>query len=374
VSRPILVVGPGARFLSGISYVTAALVRAFAEHGPGSAALLIRQLCPARIYPGRDRIGKHPESVLDFADAPVHVGLDWFWGPRIVSSLSFLWRQRPSVLLLQWWTGTAAHTYILLALVSRLRGARVVLEFHETLDVGEAAIPPVRAYVKAVMRLLLRCSDGVVVHSPQDIAAVHECYPTSRRLPLTVIPHGPVDHLKVTPTPPTGVPRLVFFGVLRDYKGLDELADAYERLCADGHELGLTIAGEPWDETLAVLDRFRQLPGVALRLGHLDDAELTEVLGDADLLVLPYRRSSASGPLHTAMSLGLPVVTTSLVSLRAATEDYTGVRFAEPGDSESLAQAILVALPLIGTRHKDPHSWEVLVGRYRTFFATLGGR
>jgi hypothetical protein len=59
---------------------------------------------------------------------------------------------RPDVVIFQWWTGTVLHTYIALALLTRLLGGRVVIEFHEVLDTGEVNIPLAHAYVRTFAR------------------------------------------------------------------------------------------------------------------------------------------------------------------------------------------------------------------------------
>jgi hypothetical protein len=60
------------------------------------------------------------------------------------------------------------HTYLVLALVARLLGTRVIIEFHEILDTGEAGMPLVRAYVSALAPLLFRLADAYTVHSQFD--------------------------------------------------------------------------------------------------------------------------------------------------------------------------------------------------------------
>ncbi len=57
VGHVTLIVGPGDRFLSGVSYYTALLTSALAERGP-VVMLLLRRVCPRAIYPGHARVGK----------------------------------------------------------------------------------------------------------------------------------------------------------------------------------------------------------------------------------------------------------------------------------------------------------------------------
>lgn len=78
VGHVALIVGPGDRFLSGVSYYTSLLASALAEDGP-VALLLLRKLCPRVVYPGRARVGK-TDGTLPLPAVPVFNGLDWFWG------------------------------------------------------------------------------------------------------------------------------------------------------------------------------------------------------------------------------------------------------------------------------------------------------
>src|SRR5271154_6519665 len=89
-SDAVMVVGPGARFLSGVGYHTASIANAFARRGDSVSALLIRELCPRHFYPGRDRVGKHGSEVLCLQNIPICEGLDWYWGPSMYRSIRFL--------------------------------------------------------------------------------------------------------------------------------------------------------------------------------------------------------------------------------------------------------------------------------------------
>lgn len=94
---------------------------------------------------------------------------------------------------------------------------------------------------------------------------------------------------------------------------------------------------------------------------------------DTHVVVLPYHRSSSSGPLHIAMSLGLPVVTTSVGGLVEATAGYTGAVLVRPRDPVALAMGIRAALPLVGVSHADPHSWSYTAERFTNLLGRIGG-
>jgi glycosyltransferase involved in cell wall biosynthesis len=381
-----LVVGPGDRFLSGVSYCTALLTSALAEQGQ-VAMLLLRRLCPVIFYPGRARVGR-TDGALPLPEVPTFNGLDWFWGRSALGALRFWRRIRPSVVILQWWTGTVLHSYLALALLAKRGGARLVVEFHEVQDVGEASLPLVSRYTRAGMRLLLSRADAVVVHSEFDRHALRDSYPQLADLPTEVIPIGSfANHVpsgsavacgegKVAALhgAPRGEPvRLLIFGVVRPYKGHSELAEAVRLLTSSGLDVHVSAIGEVWQGYRRPLDDLAAiLPPDRLTIvdRYVADDEVPGFFAAADLVVLPYLRSSASGPLATAMACGLPVVTTSVGGLVEATAGYTGAVLVPPGDAAALADGIRSALPLIGTVHPDQYSWADAAERY----AALLGR
>ena len=381
VGPVVLVVGPGDRFLSGVSYYTALLTSALAEQGP-VAALLLRRLCPRVLYPGRARVGR-TDGALPLPRVPVFNGLDWFWGFSALGAWRFWRKARPSVVILQWWTGTVLHSYLTLAWLAKRTNARLVVEFHEMQDVGEANLPLAGRYTRAGMRLLLRFADAVVVHSQFDRRELQRAYPQLAHLPIEVIQHGPYTHHVGNaggwlsrqgqvpegqrPAGPGGPIRVLIFGVVRPYKGHAELAAAIPMLTASGLDVHLTVVGEVWQDyrqPLSELEATLPVDRLCVVDRYVDDDEVPGFFAAADLVVLPYRRSSASGPLHIAMSCGLPVVTTSVGGLVEATAGYTGAVLTPPCDPVALAEGIRTALPLIGITHTDPHSWRRSAERY----------
>lgn len=341
--------------------------------------LLLRRLCPRFIYPGRDRVGSPLADIHYPVDVPVFDGLDWYWGPSLVRAKRFLRRTRPDVVVLQWWTGTVAHTYLLLAWWLRRRGSRLIVEFHEVLDVSEATLPIVVRYVRWTMQHLLRWADGVVVHSEHDAAAVAATYRIPPEVPIAVIPHGPYDQYAasasdlsrtLTPTAVDGRLRLLYAGVIRPYKGLEDLAGAMAELLARGEDVHLTVVGEVWQGYRAPLERLAELPPerVSIREEFVSDQDFGALFDEADIVVLPYLRSSASGPLHLAMSRGLPVVTTRVGGLVEATARYSGAVLVAAGDMAALADGVCLARGLTGIRHAEPHSWDGIAASFSALF------
>jgi glycosyltransferase involved in cell wall biosynthesis len=372
-----MVVGSGTRFISGISHYTHELACALAARHRVSVVLM-RRLLPRRLYPGADRVGASIAVHAYPRGVRVHDGVDWFLIPSILPALRLLRSECPGVLVLQWWTATVVHSYLVLAVTARLRGARIVLEMHEVQDTGEAGLPFVAAYTRAMLRLLVPLVDAFVIHSEADREPLQAAHRVGRR-PVAVIRHGPYGHYE---TPAAGALRdapadavnLICFGTIRPYKGVEDLVRAFDAL-PDPSRFWLTVVGETWEGWTLPASLIAQSPNadrITFVNHYVTDEQAARWLAGADALVLPYHRSSASGPLHVGMALGLPVVTTQLPALVEASTGYDGAAFVEPHDIDGLRDALLELATSRGRRYEDPCSWEETARRYDVLIDTLG--
>jgi glycosyltransferase involved in cell wall biosynthesis len=374
----VVVVGSGWLFASGISHYTYRLSSALADDYP-VGALLMRRLVPRRLYPGRNHVGAAVASAAYPASVPVYDGVDWYWGRSLTHALKFLERQRPTVLILQWWTGAVLHTYLRLARHATRLGARVILEWHEGQDVGEATMLGTRRYVRMLMPRLLARVDAHVVHSSFDLHAIKASYALGGAL-VRVMPHGPYDHL-VQPTAAPADPaaqalfRLLYLGVVRPFKGVEDLIAAFSALDREqACRFRLSVVGETWEGWTAPDQAIARSPHADLieRVDrYVTDTELAAYFARADAVVLPYHRSSSSGPLHIAMSAGLPVVVTEVGGLVEAVRDYPGALLVPPRDPAALRDALLRLPERRGRKYPDPHSWQQTVAGYRSLIDQL---
>jgi glycosyltransferase involved in cell wall biosynthesis len=381
-SRGVAVVGSGTRFLSGISVYTVRLANALAENNRVSL-ITMRRLLPARLYPGWRRVGADLARLPRDARVSVFDGVDWFWLPSIFGAALFLFRERPRFVIFEWWTGTVLHSYIALAVLARLFGARLIIEFHEVVDTGEANIPLVHRYVRTFAPLLMRLADGFAVHSQFDRELILRTWRVGTRRPIEVLPHGPHDHYQGQPgetvdvlrAAPADAVNLLFFGVIRPYKGLEHLVRAFERLSErEAGSFWLTVVGETWEGwTLPgeLVERSPRRDRITFVNRYVTDDELHAYLRGADAVVLPYLRSSLSGPLHVAMGYGLPIVMTDVGGNAEAAQGYGGIVLVPPADDSALAEALRRVAALRGQRFEHPHSWAQTASAYQALFDRL---
>jgi glycosyltransferase involved in cell wall biosynthesis len=378
--RRVCVVGSGWHFYSGISLYTCRLTNSLADTC-ATSAILMRRLLPRRLYPGAARVGRQVSTARYRDDVTVFDGVDYWGLPSLWRAVNFLRKVRPDVLVLQWWTGAVLHSYLVLALVARISGFRIVLEMHETQDTGEARHRLARWYVERGLRLLLLLTGAVVVHSEFDRARLRR-YPAFRARPVHVIPHGPYDHLRAKtsalsqPEPPDrpdpGEFCYLYFGTIRPYKGVEYLIEAFNGLEAgEVAQRRLIVVGETWEKwerPAQLIEASPHRDRITFVNRYVHDTEVAAYFARADAVILPYLRSSASGPLHMAMSQGLPVAVSGVGGLVEAAREYRGTTFIRPGDVEGI-RAALRSLPAHPRRrYPDPHDWSKNVAAFHKVF------
>jgi glycosyltransferase involved in cell wall biosynthesis len=141
------------------------------------------------------------------------------------------------------------------------------------------------------------------------------------------------------PTPPVRR-RLLFFGLVRPYKGLDVLLRA---LAAGPDDVALTVAGEFWggaEATRALVAELGLTDRVEVRPGYVPAADVPALFAAADALVLPYRSGTASQNVDLAHLHGLAVVASRVGTLADSVIDGVDGLLVPPGDVGALAASL----------------------------------
>jgi glycosyltransferase involved in cell wall biosynthesis len=186
------------------------------------------------------------------------------------------------------------------------RGRPLVLTAHDILP-RERVAGSRTAQVR-----LLRRFDAVIVHSAHGRdRLIAEARLAAER--VHVIPHGAFTHLAELPAAPlpaelapTDRPVVLDFGLIRPYKGLEILLEAWRGVAG----ADLWVVGRPRYD-IAALARAAP-PSVTFVPRFVSDLELAATFRRADLVVLPYRESEQSGVLATALAFAKPILATAV--------------------------------------------------------------
>lgn len=185
--------------------------------------------------------------------------------------------------------------------------------------------------------------DAVVAHSEHGARRLRDVVGLDPGR-VHVIHHGAFDYLTrlpdEKPLPPelegADGPVILFFGLLRPYKGIDVLLEAFRRI--EGAELW--IAGNARMEVEPLRRLAADAPGrVRFLTRFVEDAEIPAIMRRADVVALPYRDVEHSGVLYAALAFAKPLVLTAVGGFPEVA-GQGAAWLVPPGDPEALAAAL----------------------------------
>lgn len=196
-----------------------------------------------------------------------------------------------------------------------------------------------------LQKLGYRLADKIIVHNRLSQVELLKKKPGLQK--IHVVPHG--NYKPFVPTfPPRewdGVLKLLFFGQIKDVKGLELLLHALKKILQKTNQVHLSIVGKPWAnenyDYPALISELGLDPFVTTRFEYIPNDEVAPYFQACDLVVLPYKRIYQSGVLLLAMSYGRAVLTSDLPAFKEIIEDKkTGFLF-QKENSDQLAEIIL---------------------------------
>jgi glycosyltransferase involved in cell wall biosynthesis len=199
---------------------------------------------------------------------------------------------------------------------------------------------PRRARAYGAWREALTLATRVVVHSQQAVERLAAF--GIDRAKLVRISHPVFDAPgKPTASPPAGT-TLLFFGLIRRYKGLDVLVSALPEIRRRVPEVRLVVAGDPLEPIGPVRELAVSLgvdDAIEWRLGFVPDPEVAPLVASVAAVVLPYREIESSGVLALAFGHGRPAVVSDLGAVGESVREFGAGRAVPPEDAGALASA-----------------------------------
>lgn len=337
----ITVLGPAHPYRGGLASIMETMARTFAGRGDSVDVVTFTRQYPEFLFPGKSQTVDTPPP----ADLHIERAVDTVNPLNWLSVGRRLRRERPDFILMKYWTPFMAPCFGTIARLARGNGHTKVLCQIDNVEPHEHHIvdrPFNRWYLGAV--------DGFVYMSEQ----VHGELKAYTDAPALFSPHPMFENFgeKVGRTEACTALGLdpacryvMFFGLIRDYKGLDMLLDAWAALRRGGRlapECRLIVAGEfytskePYTEQIA---RAGIAGDVILCDRFIPDGEVRYFFSAADAVVLPYRTATQSGVTQIAYKFDLPMVVTDVGGLPEIVPDGRAGIVCRP-DAESLADAV----------------------------------
>ena len=323
-------------YRGGIAQFNAHLLEALGEGNEVRAFNFTRQY-PGFLFPGQTQYVTEQDKATPVAST------------RILDSANpFTWRRtgrailrwKPDVVVFSYWNSYFVPSHAPVARMMRRHGVKTVTVVHN-------AIPhEPKFFDKPLARRFFRLNDVLVSMCDAVTADIRSLCPDAR---IVQRPHPVYDHfgqkqdkaeaqrqLGLDP----GLRTLLFFGLIRDYKGLDLLLDAMP-LLGPGYQL--VVAGESYgsfDKYQAQIDASGCAGRIHVFNRYIDDAQVPGFFSAADVCVLPYRSATQSGITAIALHFEVPVVATPVGGLAESVERPGIGRMTEEISPRGIAAAI----------------------------------
>jgi glycosyltransferase involved in cell wall biosynthesis len=272
----------------------------------------------------------------------------------------------------------------------RLFGANLVFTAHNVLPHENNAVD------RFLRHIIYRSAKIIVVHSEYVKNKLSKNFKINQEK-IKIIAHGNFDHYapkepmsKVEARTSLKLSKMdrvaLFFGFIREYKGLDLLLDAFELCAKKGAPLKLVIAGATHPQELENYYRKRisQIStdgSILFHAGFIPSEEVALYFIACDVVVLPYREIDHSGIVHLAYSFGRPLITTNVGDFPEIIEDGRSGYLLKENNAECLSETLFRALSS-SPRLKEmgsyarylgetKYSWTDIAYQMRDLYTTL---
>ncbi len=308
----IVVLGPAHPYRGGLASIMETMAREYMRRGHEVAIYTFRVQYPSLLFPGKSQYVDTP--------APDDLRIE-----RVVNTVNPLnWiavgrrlrRERPDMVLMKYWTPFMAPCFGAIARIARGNGVTRVICQIDNVEPHEHHIVD-----RPFNRYFLGAVDGFVYMSEQ----VHGELKAYTSAPMLFSPHPMFENFGEAVDRAEACRRLgldpdirymLFFGLIRDYKGLDLLLRAWASARPEGYKL--VVAGEFYasrEKYVSLIDESGLRDEVALHDRFIPDEEVRYYFSAADCLVLPYRSATQSGVTQIAYNFSLPMIVTDVGGL-----------------------------------------------------------
>jgi D-inositol-3-phosphate glycosyltransferase len=290
-----------------------------------------KRLYPALLFPGtddKDSDSKAPVSLNCQFTLDTINPFSWF---ALIKELK---AKNIDLVVIPAWTFFVAPCLGFITKQCQKHGIDVITIVHNAFDHEAGGIK------NALMRYQLNKCKKFLVHNQSLANDIQQELPA---VEIAISPHPIFDQY---PSPTLKLEKrvkleLLFFGIIRDYKGLDILIDAVAEL--DEIDFKLTIVGEcwgSWDKYQKQIDDLQLTDKIETVIEYASDEEAANYFTRADVVVLPYRSMTGTGVIPLAYHFETPVICTDLPAFHEVVKDQkTGV-IAKGQSSKNIADAI----------------------------------
>jgi glycosyltransferase involved in cell wall biosynthesis len=373
----IFIIGPAYPLRGGLATFDELFCRAFKEQGHDCEIISYSLQYPGFLFPGStqfDTSGNAPK------DLKIHTLINSVNPLSWIKTARFIKQQKPDFIVFRFWIPFMGPALGSIARMVRKSGVRV-------LAITDNVVPhEKRPGDTGFARYFINACDGFVTMSKAVMEDLKQFTTTPNKKyllhPLYTSFGEKLDKTEARRT--LGLPEdkklVLFFGLIRKYKGLDMLLDAFHEL-KNHPEIVLVIAGEFYEDKQPYLDLIEKHgigSQVILHGKFIANDEVKLYFSAADLVALPYRSATQSGVTQVSFHFEVPTLVTNVGGLSEIIPDKVAGYVVEP-NGKAIAEGIddyfsnnrMPAFTEGMKKEKQKYDWSIFVNEVIDLYKKL---
>ncbi|MFL5810568.1 MAG: glycosyltransferase [Flavisolibacter sp.] len=373
--KKIIIIGPAHPLRGGLATFNQRLAKQFNDEGYDCAIVSFSLQYPSFLFPGSTQYSNDPPP----ADIKIHTLINSVHPLNWIQTGRKLRRWKPDMVVVRYWLpfmGPALGT--ILRQIKKNRHSRVIC-------IADNVIPhEKRPGDTAFTKYFIKACDGFITMSEKVFLDLRKF---ESKKPARVVQHPLYDNFgdgvsKQEARKKLGLDTdqkmILFFGFIRQYKGLDLLLNAMADERIRKENIKLLVAGEFYEDARPYLDLIKERhleEQLILRTNFIPDSDVRFYLCSGDCVVQPYKNATQSGVTPLAYHFEKPMIVTNVGGLPSLVPHERSGLVCEP-EPGSIADSILrfyqlgenYFIPHLRTE-KEKYSWE---GLTRTILEVAG--
>lgn len=314
----VVIIGPAHPLRGGLASFDERLTRAFTQQGMKASIYTFSLQYPSFLFPGTTQFSTEPKP----ADLDINVCINSVNPINWIRMGNELRKARPDMIVVRYWMpfmGPCLGT--ILRYVQKNRHTKIIC-------IADNIIPHEQKFIdKPFTRYFVKSIDAFITMSDKvmtdlrlftDKPAVKVIHPLYDNFGDEVPKDIARKHVNINPNKKT----IVFFGFIRNYKGLDLLYEALAILKQHAHDfytsLQVVVAGEYYEDKekyTSLISKYSLGDVVIEKTQFIADSEVKYYICCADVLIQPYRSATQSGVTPLAYHFNKPMIVTNVGAL-----------------------------------------------------------
>lgn len=313
--RKIVIIGSAHPLRGGLATYNERLAKAFIQAGDDVRIETFKLQYPSILFPGKTQYSESPAPIDIHIEASINSinPFNWIKVGRKIR------KQNPDIVIVKFWMPFMAPCFGKIARIIKKKRSTKIISIIDNIIPHEK-----RAGDRMLSNYFVKAVDGFVAMSK---SVLDDLETFDKLKPKVFCPHPLYDNFgEVIPKEiakqklglDASKKYILFFGFIRDYKGLDLLLEAFAKCTEKDKSLRLLVAGEFYTDSkqyFEIIKKHHLEELVHMHNDFIPDEKVVDYFCAADIVVQPYKDATQSGVTQIAYHFNKPMIVTDVGGL-----------------------------------------------------------